>query len=74
MLPMQCSLPQSEQIQTGIGVPQYRSLLIAQSLMLESHSPMRFSPVQEGAHSTSELYCRICSLTAVIRTNQLSIA
>ena len=37
---------------TGSGVPQYRSLLIAQSLTFLSHSPNRPSPTQSGAHST----------------------
>ena len=74
MLPIQCSCWQSGHIHTGIGVPQYLSRLIAQSLIFDSHSPILFDPVHSGAHSTSELYSRICSRTAVIFTNQLSIA
>ena len=74
ILPIQCSWPQSWHIQTGIGVHQYLSRLMAQSLIFLSHSPTLPVPVHSGAHSTSELNFIILSFTAVIRTNQLSIA
>ena len=68
------AVPQSGQVQTGKGVPQYRSRVTAQSMTFSTKLPMRPSRMVSGIQFTLLVNLTSLSFTAVMRMNHSSRA
>ena len=71
---MQVSWPQSSQRHTGIGVPQNRSRLSAQSMLFSSQSPNRPCLMCSGCQRMASFSRSNASLIADVRANQVGLA
>ncbi len=72
--PTHVSWPQSPQRQTGIGVPQNRSRLSAQSTLFSSQSPNRPCLMCSGCQVICSFSRSSESLIADVRANQVGFA
>ena len=72
--PMQVSVPQSSQRQTGSGVPQKRSRDSAQSTLFSSQSPKRPCLMCSGCQPMASFSRSSSSLRAEVRANQVGLA